>query len=278
MHPTNCLNCGTLLTADDNFCPNCGQKSRTHRLTIPHILHEFFHSFTHADKGFLGLTADLAVRPGLVAREYIAGKRKKYFNPFTYYLLCLAILVFSANIFNTFHEPLPIDQKIVQRIPTEKGRQEYVGMITRTNNANAFLRKNMNVVSMLMLPLFSFLSWIFFRRRGFNYAELTVVYMMYSSFSSLAFGILFMPWVNMDNTTVALYVVGAGLLLQVLYMGIAHYRFFKFTNPLAVLLPMLVTLLGITFVIVVMFFGMFYYIFRSNWWKVLQATWKELTS
>ena len=87
MHPTTCLNCGTLLTADDNFCPHCGQKSRIHRLTLVHIFHEFFHSFTHADKGFLGITADLAAKPGIVAREYIRGKRKKYFNPFTYYLL-----------------------------------------------------------------------------------------------------------------------------------------------------------------------------------------------
>src|ERR1700730_19439583 len=80
MHPTNCLNCGTMLTADDNFCPVCGQKTDTHRISFSHIFHEFFHTLTHADKGVLALLRDLAVKPGMVAAEYIAGKRKKYFH------------------------------------------------------------------------------------------------------------------------------------------------------------------------------------------------------
>jgi len=276
MHPTHCLNCGTLLTADDNFCPYCGQKSHTHRLTIGHLLHEFFHSFTHADKGFLGITADLAIKPGLVAREYIAGKRKKYFNPFTYYLLCIAILVFCANIFTTFQQPIPIDQNVVQRIPTEAGRKQYIAIITRTNKANAFIRKNMNTFSMLALPLFSFLSWLFFRKRGYNYAELTLTYMLYSSFSSLFFAILFLPWMNVSNISLALYIIGLGMIAQLLYNGMAHYRFFQFKNPLAVLLPILVTLLGMIIVFTIMIFGMFYYIFRSDWWKMLKLSWQQL--
>jgi len=279
MHPTNCLNCGTLLTADDNFCPYCGQKSNVHRLKLSHILHEFLHSFTHADKGFLGITADLALKPGIVAREYIAGKRKKYFNPFTYFLLCLGIMVFSANVFKTIHEPVPVDQKIVQRIPTEEGRKQYIGIITRSNNANAFLKKNLNIIAMLMLPLFSFLSWLFFRKRGYNYAELTVAYMMYSSFWSLVFSILFLPWLGLvKNESVALSIAGAGILAQTFYIGIAHYRFFQFKNPFAVLLPMLVSLLGAVLVFIAMILGMFYYVFQSNWWKMLQLSWKQLTS
>jgi hypothetical protein len=278
MHPTNCLNCGTLLTADDNFCPYCGQKSHTHKLTIIHLLHEFFHSFTHADKGFLGITADLAIRPGVVARQYIQGKRKKYFNPFTYFLLCLAILVFCANTFKSFHEPLKIDQSVVQRIPTDEQRKTYIGFINRTNAANAFVKKNMNVISMLMLPIFSFLSWLFFKKRGYNYAELTVVYMMYSSFASLLFAILILPWLGAVNPSQVLYFAAAAMLLQVLYVGIAHYRFFQFKNPFSVLLPMLVTLLGTIFLVLLLMVGMYYYIFRSGWWKMMQLTWKELTA
>ena len=278
MHPTNCLNCGTLLTADDNFCPNCGQKSKTHRLTLTHIFHEFFHSFTHADKGFLGITADLATKPGIVVREYIGGKRKKYFNPFTYYLLCLAILVFSANISKTFHESVPISQSVLKRIPTEEGKKQYINIINRSNTANAFVKKNMNIISMLMLPLYSLLSWSFFRRRGYNYAELTVAYMMYSSLASLFFAIFFLPWLGMVDPSMMLYIATSGLLLQIVYIGIAHYRFFQFKNPFAALMPMLVTLFGTVFIVITMMFGMFYYIFRSGWWKMVQLAWKEMTS
>jgi len=276
MHPTNCLNCGTLLTADDNFCPHCGQKSHTHRLTISHILHEFFHSFTHADKGFLGLTADLALRPAVVAREYIGGKRKKYFNPFTYYLLCVAILVFCANVFNTFQQQIPIDQNVVQRLPTEAQKKQYIGIVTRVNTANGFIKKNFNTIVLLALPLFSFLSWLFFRKRGYNYAELTVTYMLYSSFSSLFFAIFIVPWTHIGNISAAFYVLGAGAVLQLLYNSIAHYRFFKFKNPFAVLLPILMNLVGTILIFLAMIFTMTYYIFRSDWWTVLKSTVKKI--
>ena len=82
-HGTDCLNCGTSLSARDYFCPRCGQKADTHRLTWKHFGHEVLHAVTHADASVLHLFRDLLVRPGTVAREYLAGKRKKYFSPFT---------------------------------------------------------------------------------------------------------------------------------------------------------------------------------------------------
>ncbi|GEM_PF-4297466 len=85
MHPTDCLNCGAAWQPGMNYCPQCGQKTDIHRLTFTHILHEFFHAFTHADKGIFHLLKGLATQPGTVAREYVEGKRKKYFNPFTFF-------------------------------------------------------------------------------------------------------------------------------------------------------------------------------------------------
>lgn len=74
-----CKNCGTAF--EGKFCPNCSQKAATHRLTLGHFIHETTHALTHTDKGILLLIKELFVRPGIVAREYVEGKRKKYFNP-----------------------------------------------------------------------------------------------------------------------------------------------------------------------------------------------------
>jgi hypothetical protein len=80
MSSPTCLNCEENLEISAKFCPQCGQKTDTHRLTIGHIVHDSVHAITHADKGIFHLLKDLAVRPGVVAREYIGGKRKKYFK------------------------------------------------------------------------------------------------------------------------------------------------------------------------------------------------------
>ncbi|HYJ37617.1 MAG TPA: DUF3667 domain-containing protein [Chitinophagaceae bacterium] len=280
MHPTNCLNCGTILTADDQFCPSCGQKTNTHRFTLSHILHEFFHSFTHADKGFLGLTLDLAIKPGIVAREYIGGKRKKYFNPFTYYLLCTAIILFSVNLFTNLGQPLKADPKIVAKIPNEKSKQAYFKIINRTNTASAFMKRNLNTASNLFLPFYAFLSWIFFRRRGYNYSELLVAYMLFTSFSSLIIALFFTPWLGaimkQGAKPILLYLGGATILIQIIYIGIAHYRFFQFKNPLYIILTSLVSLIGFIFLFTLIFMGQFYYIFGSNWWKVMKLTLQQM--
>src|SRR5688572_10457773 len=91
----NCKNCDSPL--DGNFCANCGQKSEIHRVTFKHFLHEFFHAFTHTDKGILLLMKELITRPGYVAQEYLDGKRKKYFNPLTFLIILSSLYVFFGQ-------------------------------------------------------------------------------------------------------------------------------------------------------------------------------------
>jgi hypothetical protein len=279
MHPTNCLNCATILTADDNFCPTCGQKTDTHHITIKHILHEFFHSFTHADKGFLGMIADLAIRPGIVATEYIAGKRKKYFNPFTFFLLCIGLVVFSSHTFNAIGEPQKINPGIVAKLPTEKAKRQYIGLINRTNNATEFMSKNLNLLTMLALPYYTFFFWIFFRRRGYNYAEIMVAYMMFSSFTGLLTAATVIPLLSRLKTDPNLmYVTGAVFILVFIYISWALYQFFKFKKPLSFLLLFMVSIMSAILFFLLVFVAMYYYVFRDNTWMMLQLTWKQLFS
>ncbi|HET9057313.1 MAG TPA: DUF3667 domain-containing protein [Chitinophagaceae bacterium] len=88
-----CLNCNSSFTG--NFCNNCGQSKRVQQFTFSHIISEFFHAFTHADRGFLTLFKKICLYPGEVAYEYIIeGKRKKYFNLFTFFLIIITISIF----------------------------------------------------------------------------------------------------------------------------------------------------------------------------------------
>ena len=98
-----CKNCETIF--EGNFCPNCSQKAGTHRFSVKHIVHEAFHAFTHTDKGIFFLIKEMLKRPGKVALEYNGGRRKKYFNPFTFLLIMIALNIFftqKANFYGSF--------------------------------------------------------------------------------------------------------------------------------------------------------------------------------
>jgi hypothetical protein len=89
-----CKNCDASLNG--KFCSHCGQKGDIHQITMPHLGHEVFHALTHTDKGILLLIKDLLRRPGTVAKEYIEGKRKKYFSPFSFIVISTALSALLA--------------------------------------------------------------------------------------------------------------------------------------------------------------------------------------
>jgi hypothetical protein len=89
----SCLNCRKKLSTDIKFCPNCGQKNRYSKITVWNLLGEFLTSVLNIDNGAWRSLRNI-IRPGFLAREYIEGRRKMYFNPVRFFLLAL-ILHFS---------------------------------------------------------------------------------------------------------------------------------------------------------------------------------------
>ncbi|WP_373516889.1 DUF3667 domain-containing protein [Pricia sp.] len=90
---TNCLNCDHPLDISDRYCPNCSQANSTKKLSLKDFLDEFFASLMSYDSKLLKTLGALLLRPGKITREYIAGKRVSYTNPFRF-LLSLTILYF----------------------------------------------------------------------------------------------------------------------------------------------------------------------------------------
>jgi Protein of unknown function (DUF3667) len=193
MHQANCYNCGSSLDPQQKFCPQCGQNTDTHRLTIKHFLHEFFHAFTHADKGIIHLLKALATRPGKVAREYIAGKRKSYFNPFSFFLIMAGLFVLSNIYFKPPPAKIQPNPSVLARIPTENGKQKYLGMLQRINVSTGFMHTHGNVIAMIALPFVSLLTWLFYFKKRYNYAEHLTANIFFLTFSNLVFTLIVFP-------------------------------------------------------------------------------------
>lgn len=149
---TNCKNCGATLTG--KYCAQCGQRASVSRFTIPELLHELTHSITHVEHNILGLTASLISRPGQTVRNYLEGQRKKYFNPFIYFLIMLGLQSLAFSLVH--HAPAHA---------TPEQLEAY--------SMQSFVFKYLKLFFVFLLPVVALLMYLFYRRH--NYAEYCVV-------------------------------------------------------------------------------------------------------
>ena len=91
-----CPNCGAPLAGA--YCHACGQKRFTrHDLTVAHFVSHVFHELTHIESNRTIRTfAALAFKPGLLTKEYLAGRHGRYLTPIRVYLTVSAIFFLFA--------------------------------------------------------------------------------------------------------------------------------------------------------------------------------------
>lgn len=95
-----CPNCDEPISGE-KYCPNCGQKTNNHRLTVQHFISETLSNFFAFDGRFFLTFKVLFTKPGRVARNFINGQRMRYMNPVRIYflssLLLLTVLQFRGS-------------------------------------------------------------------------------------------------------------------------------------------------------------------------------------
>lgn len=79
-----CLNCGAELFGP--YCHACGQKVLPPNQTFGELLSNFISSFWSYEGKFWTTIKYLLFRPGLLAKDYVEGKRERYFHPARMYV------------------------------------------------------------------------------------------------------------------------------------------------------------------------------------------------
>lgn len=223
----NCPNCGNITIASDQFCSQCGQKTALHRLTLSHLLHEVIHYLTHADKSIFSLVKQLAIRPGMVAREYIGGKRKSFFPPLNFFLIVAGLFVFMLSTFHQYRDTTnnKLNAQITQiKDPTKK--QHLIKIQQRSQQANQFINKYSNFIQMIATPLIAGFYLLFFRRKSFNYTEHLVANLYFSGFNALVFALLITPLMNLaQSSTLYFASLACYFMFEWIYRSMAYYQF-----------------------------------------------------
>lgn len=130
-------------------------KSTTHRYSIKHFLaHDFIHGVWHVDKGILFTLKGLFTRPGHSVREFVQGKRVPYFSFVT---LILLILTVSGLIAPYTHG------KMSDLMPQ--------GSRAMMNSLEKFISEHPKLVLIIAIPIYSFFSFIWFRKAKLNFSE-----------------------------------------------------------------------------------------------------------
>ncbi len=110
LHGNKCLNCERELSLEDNFCPTCGQVNDTKRLSVKQYFSEYLSGFFEFDNRFLRTVVPLLIKPGVVSKNYVNGRRIYYANPFQLYLHITILFFLLVGLFNTIDSFKPGSQ------------------------------------------------------------------------------------------------------------------------------------------------------------------------
>jgi hypothetical protein len=129
------------------------------------LVHEFWHGFTHTDKGVIRLWLDLLLRPRKTYQDYFNGHRKSYFSPVVFFLVSFGIYIY-------------LDLKVFEY-------QDYTSFLRQhqavNNEFGRYVQEHAKTIALLLLPVKALLSWAFFFRRR-NLAECFVFWLFCTGF------------------------------------------------------------------------------------------------
>jgi hypothetical protein len=136
------------------------------------IAHDFLHAMFHIDHSILSLVRALLTRPGHVAREYVQGRRRKYFGPFGFLMITVALASFVVVVSGVQWITSDAESGLVQ-----------------------FLQRHVNLVVLAQTPLLAAFCALLFPDARLHYAEHLVLAAYTSGFKILVLALVAVPTV-----------------------------------------------------------------------------------
>jgi len=205
-----CLNCYNLV--EKEFCPNCGQKSSTHRFSLKYILDmAILNEYSMFDKGFLFTLKELFTRPGHGIREYIQGRRISYSNAFSLLMLLIAVVYLLDGYTGLKLADI-----------TSKNGQDFA------NSIDELTTNYPKLIYLINIPLMAITSYIFFRKSKVNFVE-NIILNTYISSAIILFSLPFilLTIFYKDKSILSIIFIQLLPLITFCYTLCVYYQFFS---------------------------------------------------
>ncbi|NRB51088.1 MAG: DUF3667 domain-containing protein [Saprospiraceae bacterium] len=161
----DCKNCGAPLMGE--YCHQCGQRNITERFTIRQIIRDLVRMITNVDSGFWYTMRELFVRPATVVESYLSGATRRYYNPFRYYFLIIAVsalIQLSLGIFDL--QQAEIRETLNPNMSEEELQMQLTIM--------EYVKKFLNIIPLFILPFIALAFKWMYPKGKWNYAEFLI--------------------------------------------------------------------------------------------------------
>jgi hypothetical protein len=199
----HCLNCGHVTTT--RFCPECGQENTNYRVSLGRLLGDLFEELFQLESRLWRTLWALVRHPGLLTREYNAGRRVRYTTPLRLYITTSFVFFFLAAVVpphvqdtreikvELSKNDIDIDNLPPPKNWLDKRVREKLGVLHKldpkeaSRRARELLLSNTPKVMAVLVPLFALLLMLVFWRRF--YVEHLVMALHTHAFYFLAGGL-----------------------------------------------------------------------------------------
>jgi hypothetical protein len=210
-----CVACGAAVSG--RYCADCGEHTEPHDYSLKHFFTELLETTAHLDGRVFTSFRSLLTRPGQLATDFLAGRRKTQLGPVQMFVVCnvLYFLFLPLALQVPFTSTLRMQTEnrswrvMAKRMVEAKAadRHERVEEYAARFDAAAHLQGHSLV--MLMVPLFAIGVWALHPRARRYYAEHLVF-----SFYAMGFLLLWMTMVTAPISQIYRLGVLAGWLLN----------------------------------------------------------------
>jgi hypothetical protein len=228
-----CPDCG--VESAGEFCPECGEAMEFRLPHVGHYLQGILGELLAFDTKFMHTIPALLFRPGLLAQEFVAGRRKRYLSPLRLHILIGIALFLAMGFFANKRAKMQVqDEKekvVLEQMMSEvnkerrnAGEEPYARNLSEFNSTRETLMRLVTEVGPYVLlltatPLFAVCLWFLYRKQKRLYVEHLIFALYFFSFSYL---LLIPPFLLVSK-----YLVEAGSAIFCVYLYFGLRKFYR---------------------------------------------------
>ncbi len=194
-----CPNCGA--ESSEAYCPKCGEMMEPRVLRIRHYLQDIAQEILSLDTKFFNSIPALLFHPGFLAKEFVAGRRKRYLSPLRLHIV-IGFLFFIAlgytlrsRLSGELHDTAKREQidSVFTKIREQevaRGEKPSVPDVNEFQNVSEKINERVQEVGPYALlicstPVFALFLWLLYRKRKLLYVEHLIFSLYFFSFAYL---------------------------------------------------------------------------------------------